>query len=278
MKVRLGGHLSAADGLRHVVLNARALGYEAVQTMLGGSRDYQPYDLTMEDAQEYRRMSFGMETYVHLPYVINPCEESSQRKSFYKKATKKFMQAAVAVGAKGVVIHPGYKKELTDDQAYLNLVKFTEAVLAEGQPVDFLVETDAGSKNGSAIGSPALISRLIEDVDHPRAGMVIDTCHLYARGVNLFEPEVLTDFLSDYQHQIRLVHLNSPDPNVSLGSHLDRHNTPFAARPDLESTHLIKRLLAKWPCILERSRIGVQDEDAKMIRKLLAVEVVDTDR
>lgn len=270
MKIKLGGHLSAADGLRHVVLNARALGYNSIQTMLGGGRDYQPYDLTQEDAHEYRRLSFGIETFVHLPYVINPCEDAPQRRSFYKKACKKYMQTAAAIGATGVVIHPGFKKELSDDKAYNNLVKFTESMLEEGQPVQFLVETDAGSKNGSAVGSPALISRLLDDVDSGKAGMVIDTCHLYARGTNLWDPAVLDDFLSDYQHQIRLVHLNVPDPGVTLGSYLDRHNSPFTSRPDLDSDPLIRRLVPRWPCILERRTVSVQYLDVATVQKALS--------
>lgn len=268
-KIYLGGHLNAATGLRHIVLNARALDYNVVQFMLGGSRDYRPYDISAEDAREYKKMSFGISTYVHLPYVINPCEADTRRRGFYKRMMLDFMQTSLAIGARGVVLHPGFKKELSDDEAYKNLVKFLEQVVDEETAIDVLLETDAGSKNGSAVGSAALIGKAIDDLDSPRVAMCIDTCHLYARGTNLWEKENLDLLLGDYRHQIRLAHLNMPDPNVRLGSHLDRHNTAFEARPELESENLIRTLTANFPCVLERSSLAVQERDVKYIRKLL---------
>lgn len=265
---QLGGHLDAKSGLRHVVLNARALSYNVIQTMVGDPRGYQPYDIPAEDAREYRKMAFGIETYVHLPYVINPCEAVPQRRGFYKRAMKAFMQAATAIGARAVVLHPGFKKELTADEAYKNLLKFLEETVDDDGPIDVLLETDAGSKNGSAIGSTGLIGKAVEDLGNTRIAMCIDTCHLFARGTNLWEKEDLDHLLAEHHHMIRLVHLNVPDPEVSLGSNLDRHNTPFEERTDLAHENLIKTLVGRFPCVLERRSLAVQEKDVKFIRKL----------
>lgn len=265
----IGGHLSAATGLRHVVVNARALAYNVVQTMVGDGRGYQPYDISSEDVLEFRKMSFGIQLFVHLPYIINPCEEAPQRKGFYKRTFRQYMQTAAGLGARGVVLHPGFKKDLDITVAYRNLLKFIEDVMEDDETVDLLLETDAGSKNGSAVGSATLIGRAVKDLDHKKVGMCLDTCHMYARGINLWEPDWLKDILHQHHHIIRLIHLNVPDPEVSLGSHLDRHNTPFEERKDLPHENLIRVLVTRYPCVLERRSLSVQEKDIRFIRKIL---------
>lgn len=250
------------------MINARALNYDLVQTVVGGMTDYSPMELSAVDAVEYKKMSYGIDTYVHLPYVINPCEEKPQRRGFYKKAMKQFCQTAAMIGAKAVVLHPGFKKELTDEQALQNLIKFMDETFNEDWNLDVLLETDAGSKNGSAIGSVAFIGKVIEDLGNPRVGMCIDTCHLYARGVDIWKEEELNYLLDDYGRDIKLVHLNSPDPGVDLGSFRDRHNTAFSDRPDLKPEGTIRVLTERFPCVLERSSLAVQEKDASYVRSL----------
>lgn len=267
--IQVGGHLSATTGLRHVVLNARALSYNVVQTMVGGPRDYQPFDISQEDALEFRKMSFGISLFVHLPYVLNPCEDTPNRKGFYKRTMRHYMATAAMLGARAVVLHPGFKKDLPAEQAYKNLVKFLEETVTDDESLGVLLETDAGSKNGSAVGSASLIARAIKDLDHPRIAMCMDTCHMYARGIDLWQPEWLAEILGMHHHIIKLIHLNVPDPEVALGSNLDRHNTPFEERKDLQHENLVRTLVQKYPCVLERRSLTVQGKDIRYIRKLM---------
>lgn len=269
MTPALGGHISAGSGLRHVVLKARALGYGALQTMLGDPRGYEPYDISEESAEEFKRMTFGIQVYVHLPYILNPCEVRSRRSSFYRNIMRRYIKVSTALGSRGVVFHPGFRKELTIKEAYTQFLWFMEKVMEDEEPLEILIETDAGSKNGSAVGSAKFIGKAVDDLSHPRLGMCVDTTHLYARGVNLWDPETLDDFLGVYHRIVRLVHLNVPDDAVSLGSHLDRHNTPFEERGDLEHTPLIKRMLSLYPCILERRSLTVQAMDVNYIRSVM---------
>ena len=262
----LGGHFPARDGLRFLISNARALGYNAVQTMLCSGREYEPMEVTDEAGSDYRAMSFGITTYVHLPYVINPCEGQPRRKNWYRRMFRMHVRAAMQLGAAGVVIHPGYKKTLSEGEAFRNSVDFFEASMEEEWDIDILFETDAGSKNGSAVGSPEFIQDLILKLDMPQYGMCIDTVHLYARGwVDLWNADNREIFLERHGRMIRLVHLNSPDPKVSYGSHLDRHNTPMSDHPEWDHEGMV-RDLARWPMILERSSIQVQKLDAEAVR------------
>jgi deoxyribonuclease-4 len=264
--MKLGGHLSPSEGLSVLVMEARALGYDLVQTMLGDPRSYQPREITPQVAQEYAKMAYGITTYVHMPYIINPCESVPQRRGFYKRVFKEFAETAASVQARGLVIHPGFKKDLTEAQAFKNLVTFFESSMEEDWRTQVLLEVDAGSKNGSAIGSPDFIRRAIDELGTMHYGMCLDTTHLYARGVDLWDEEVRKDFLEEYANITRLVHLNVPDPEVALGSHLDAHNSPFESRPDWNHGALLLAL-EKFPCILERRSLAVQSQDSRYIRE-----------
>lgn len=266
-QLKLGGHLSASQGLRYVVANARALNYDVVQTMVGGGRDYNPFDIDEVIAVEYKNMMYGIDTYVHLPYIINPCESTPQRRAFYKRTFKAYCLTASRLGAKGVIVHPGFKKDLTTEVALGNLVAFFSNCYEEEWALDILIETDAGSKNGSAIGTVKFIREAIDTISHNAFGMCWDTVHMYANGQDLWDTDVRTSLLEEYGHMVRLVHLNSPDPKVSLGNHLDRHNTPFEDRPTWDHSGLINDLGSRYPLILERSSLAVQEKDSKFVRE-----------
>lgn len=270
-RLNLGGHIGTADGLRHLVMNTRALDYTVVQTMLAGGRDYTPLEIPGKAANRLKEMLYGVELFVHLPYIINPCEAVPQKRGYYKTVFKNFCAAASAIGAKGVVIHPGFKKELTEEQALANLVQFFDTTYTEDWNLKILIETDSGSKNGSAIGSLEFIEEALVQLDSGAYGMVIDTTHLYARGVNLWDPEVRKSVLSKYGYRMQLVHLNSPDPDVTLGSCRDRHNTPFEDRPEWDHKSMIKDLI-HLPLVLERRSLAVQEQDARYIRTLFGDE------
>lgn len=280
MSLKLGGHLKIGDvGLRHTVITARALGYQLIQTMLSGTRDYTPYEIDPEDAAEFKKMAYGMELYVHLPYTINPCEPNGRRAAFYRNAIRQHAQVASSLGAKALVLHPGFRKEMPELEALQHLKKFLERTYDESWGMDLLLEGDAGSKNGSAVGSLEFMSLALEDVDHPGLGICIDTCHLYARGIDLWNPKVREEELQPYLRRIRLAHLNSPDPEVTLGSNLDRHNTPFEDRPEWDHAGLFNWLHDRnLPCVLERRSIAVQEKDVAFIRSITGRELTNGPR
>jgi deoxyribonuclease-4 len=155
--LRLGGHLKSTEGLNAMILATRSLGYNIVQTMLGEGRSYEPREIATEDLASFRGLLYGIDVVVHMPFVINPCEDAPQRRAFYRKSFRDYAQTAAGIGAKYLVLHPGFRKELSPKEARLKLVDFIEKTFDETQGPTLLLETDSGSKNGSAVGSPAFI-------------------------------------------------------------------------------------------------------------------------
>jgi len=262
---RVGGHQPTNQGLEYAVLGARALNHDAMQIMLAGGREYDPREVSMETAEEFRKLTHGMDVFVHLPYVINPAESRHYRRRFYLSSVRKFKEVAGLLGAKGLVLHAGYKKESTRDEALGNVVKFVDGLL-EGDGPEVYIEVDAGSKNGSAIGHPAFVSKALLMLDNENAGMCWDTTHLYARGIDLWNEGVRKEMIERYGHHVRLIHLNVPDLEVTLGGHLDRHNSPFSIR-QWDHPPFLRDLLSRWVGILERRSLAVQEEDTEFIKK-----------
>ena len=116
----------------------------------------------------------------------------------------------------------------------------------------------------------------MEGIGRPDVQLCLDTTHLYARGLNCFEPECLDDVLSEFHHTIGLVHLNAPDPQVTLGSFIDRHNTPFQEMKQADPEYLVKTLVSRYPCILERRSLEVQRTDFDYIKGLMETDEPST--
>lgn len=262
-KVKLGGHIPLHGPLTFLPLIAKAIGYNAIQTSITGEGWY-PIDVEEKTTRNFHVMMAGVDLYVHMPYTINMCEERGRRRSFYKAVYKKYARVSASLGAKALVIHLGYKKTLTEEMAIQNVVGFLDEVLEEEFP-RCLLEIDAGSKNRSAVGSPEVIEEVLQR-SKGNVGMCLDTCHMYARGVDLWDEEIRGVTFSKYGKYLRLVHLNVPDPEVTLGSNRDRHNTEFKDFPK-DSEGLIKECM-KWPCILERRSLSVQEKDYEYIKGL----------
>lgn len=267
--MKLGGTLSIDDGLRYAVVNARALAYNCMQFSIGMSGNWQTRSIDEAHVLEFKKLSFGMDTYVHLPYTINTGEGDARKKGIYKGIFRRNMRSAAALGAKGAVLHVGYKKELSRQEALRNSLKFIEESFEETWGVRLYLETDAGSKNESAYGDVAALKELITLIGSQRVNMCLDTAHMYARGMDVWQKDILDSLLDDAGNLIKLVHLNIPDPNVKLGSSLDRHNTAFLDR-DWDSKYLIEQLVSRYPCILERRSLTIQKKDGDYIRKLMS--------
>jgi deoxyribonuclease-4 len=110
------------------------------------------------------------------------------------------------------------------------------------------VENCAGT--GGTIGrSVKELATILERLDrHPRLGVCLDTCHLYASGYDVTDRDALDRLLQEVDatvglDRVRCLHVN--DSKAGLGSNRDRHENVgeglmgnrigvFLAHPDLQ--------------------------------------------
>ena len=121
---------------------------------------------------------------------------------------------------------------------------------------DLLIEPTAGGGQPLAATIPDL-ARYFEVLDHhPRLGVCLDTCHLYAAGHDVASPGGLAKALDDLvtavgPGRLKLVHANdSKDP---LASSRDRHETLGAGTIGLEPfrTLFTHRAMSGVPIVVE---------------------------
>ena len=155
----------------------------------------------------------GLRLFVHSAYLINLCSQTDD--GFHSSLLIKTLQIAVAIGARGVVVHVGKAttQELSVALATMrtNLVACLEAATPS---CPILLETPAGQGTEVLTEREAFIG-FVATFNDPRLRICIDTCHVFACG------HAPLDYLAAATPLTTLVHFN--DSATPCGSRLDRH-------------------------------------------------------
>jgi deoxyribonuclease IV len=226
--VRIGAHDREGDPLTV----ARATGSDVVQFFLGDPQGWEAPTFPGGDAAELRDAlaAAGVDVYIHAPYGINVASANNRIRIPSRKLLAQQLEAAAAVGAKGLIVHGGHVTGGTPDETgYDNWRKAMERI---ARPIPLLIENTAGGDHAMARGVDA-ITRLwdaIGDLAEAPAGadgegggqigFCLDTCHAYAGGDEL---PGLVDRLKAITGRIDLVHCNNS--RDEFGSGRDRHAT-----------------------------------------------------
>jgi deoxyribonuclease-4 len=227
--VLLGGHCSG--GIKKALENAHAFGMDSVQLFAQSPRtwrfpDHDPADL---GAFRARREELGIGAVaIHAVYLLNL---ASTKADFYEKSVdtlSKTVDAACAIGAEAVVFHVGSHQGAGFDAALERVVPALAQALERCDDTTWLcMENTAGT--GDTIGrSLEELAALYEALDHhPRLGVCLDSCHLFASGYDVTDPDALDAVVKQLDaliglDRLRVLHVN--DSKTPLGSNRDRHD------------------------------------------------------
>jgi len=197
------------------------MGADAVQFFLGDPQGWKAPAFPGEPAE--LRAGFaaaGIEAYVHAPYVINVASPNNRIRIPSRKLLEQQLQAAAAVGAKGLIVHGGHVTAGADlGEGYDSWRKAVERI---ERPLPMLIENTAGGDGAMARGIDA-IARLWESIagaaaDGGEVGFCLDTCHAFASGEDL---ATVVDRIKAVTGRIDLVHCNNS--RDEFGSGRDRH-------------------------------------------------------
>ena len=112
---------------------------------------------------------------------------------------------------------------------------------------------------------------------HPRLGLCLDSCHLYASGYDVTDPAALDCLLEEVDAKIgldrlRALHIN--DSKAPLGSNRDRHdNVLEGLMGERLGVFLAHPALQDLPAVLETpgpQGRGAEAEDVAVLRELHA--------
>jgi len=279
----LGGHCSG--GIKKALDNAHSFGMDAVQLFVQSPRawrfpDHDPADL---EAFRTRREELGIGAVtVHAIYLINL---ASPKDDFYEKSVSTLsstVDTACAIGADAVVFHVGSHLGSGFEAGLQRVVPALRQALERCNDTTWLcMENTAGSGDtvGRSLEELAAISDALDR--HPRLGVCLDSCHLFASGYDITRPAELDDLIDRLDREIgldrlRCLHVN--DSKTPLGSNVDRHdNIGDGLIGDKLTVFLGHPKLQGLPALLEVPGDG-HGPDAEQMKKLRALSAKATRR
>ncbi|MBH1936231.1 deoxyribonuclease IV [Streptomyces sp. AV19] len=229
----VGGHVPVAGGLARTGLPyARSIGAEAVQVFVANPRGWATPPGSPGQDEEFRAgcASAGLPAYVHAPYLINFGSDNGRTVELSVESLRHSLRRGRAIGARGVVVHTGSAtggraRGEALAQVHERLLPLLDELTHDDDP-RLLLEPTAGQ--GASLCS------WIEDLgpyfealeSHPKLGVCLDTCHLFAAGHDLSAPggmKLALDELVSVVGPGRLGLIHANDSKDVVGAHKDRH-------------------------------------------------------
>jgi deoxyribonuclease IV len=269
-----GAHVSSAGGIHTAIDRIEAIGGDAVQVFTQSPRMWRPTAHPPESVERFkeRRTEAGIEAVVcHALYLINLAAPKFRDKSV--EALRATIDTACAIEADGVIFHVGSHLGAGFD-AGLELVvpSLLECVERCNERTWLLMENTAGT--GDTIGrSIEELAAIYDRLDrHPRLGLCLDSCHLYASGYDVTDRNELDRLLEQVDEligldRLRALHVN--DSATPLGSNRDRHeNIGEGLMGEGLGVFLGHPQLQDLPALLETPGIDNKGPDENEVRKL----------
>ncbi|MBJ7459535.1 MAG: deoxyribonuclease IV [Thermoleophilaceae bacterium] len=225
----IGAHVSTSGGLPKAVERGVETESTAIQIFNQSPRMWRPTKYTDDDFAAFRAAMADSPVdavVIHAIYLINPGSFDPEISAKGLGALTHALQVGDAIGAAGVVLHPGpVMKGQEYEPTVKNIVAMCAAALAESSECKLLLENAAGA---NAVGGKfEHLADLIEQLDAPRVGVCIDSCHSHAAGYDVRSLEAVTETFDELDRLVGLdkvgaLHLN--DSRDEFGSHRDRHD------------------------------------------------------
>ena len=228
--MEFGAHMSSSGGIDSAIDRIVAVGGDCVQVFTQSPRMWRPTDHKPEAVERFRekRRAAGIGGVVcHALYL---CNLAAPDDVIYAKSIatmRSTVDAASAIGADGVIFHVGSHLGAGFDAGLERTCTALSQILERCDGDTWLLmENSAGS--GATIGrSLEELAVLMERLDHhPRLGVCLDSCHLYASGYDVTDRAAVDDLVAELDGRIgldrlRALHIN--DSAVPLGANSDRH-------------------------------------------------------
>jgi len=274
--MHLGAHVSVSGGIHTAIDRVEAMRGEAVQLFTQSPRTWRPtnHDPANFDRFKSRREETGVRGVIcHALYLVNL---ASPNDDVYEKsvaALRNTVEVGCAIAADGVVFHVGSHQGAGFEAALDRVIPALELCLercADGTWL--LVENTAGT--GDTIGrSVDELATIVDRLDrHPRLGICLDSCHLFASGVDVTNRDALDRLLDEVGDKIglerlRALHVN--DSKTPLGSNRDRHdNIGEGVMGDRLGVFLSHPSLQELPAVLEVPGKNGKGPDKQQVSKL----------
>ena len=225
----VGAHVSSSGGLVKAFERGVEWGCEAIQVFNQSPRMWRQTRYHEADLDEFRaRLGEGpvRTAVVHAVYLVNCASKEPEIREKSLGSLVHSLRLGDAIGAAGVVLHPGSQKGEPLDESLARVGEALRHGLAESERCPILLENTAGA--GGTLGRS--FAELADPIGRAggarRIGVCLDCCHLLASGFDIRTVEGLADVVDEFDREIgldRLGCLHVNDSKTPLGSNRDRH-------------------------------------------------------
>jgi deoxyribonuclease-4 len=253
-------------------------GCEAIQIFNQSPRMWRPTAYDEDDFAAFREAMAASKiksVVIHAVYLLNCASEDTEIREKSLASLIQSLRVGQAIGARGVVLHPGSAKGGDVGQAIKRAGKVIKEALSKTEGCQLHLEDTAGAGGTLGRSFRELADLLKASGGGTRLGVCLDSCHLLASGYDIRTAEGLNQVLDDFDAEVgceRLQSLHVNDSQVPLGSNRDRHAIMgegelgekgcgvFLSEPRFEGL----------PCLLETGRDGggAAAEDVELAFKL----------
>ncbi|MEH3054539.1 MAG: deoxyribonuclease IV [Patulibacter minatonensis] len=225
----IGCHVSPAGGPHKAIERGTERGCTAIQIFNQSPRAWKPNSYGDDALARFHEAQAGSDidaVLIHAIYLLNPGSEDPEIRTKSLASLSTSLQVGDALGATGVVLHPGSALKGPVPPAIERAGAVIRECLEESEACPLHLEITAGA--GGTLGRTfAELAELIDAAGgSPRLGVCLDSCHLLASGYDVRTPESLAAVLDELEKELGLdrlgsLHLN--DSQYPLGSNRDRH-------------------------------------------------------
>jgi deoxyribonuclease-4 len=161
---------------------------------------------------------------IHAVYLLNCAAEDRAIRTKSLASLTQSLRVGEAIGAHGVVVHPGSAKSGDVKRAIARAGKTIAAALADSERCPLYLENTAGA--GGTLGrSVEELAALLEAAGGDgRLGVCLDSCHLLASGYEVRTPAGVDALLGEVRTKVGLARIGC--------LHLNDSQTPFASNRD----------------------------------------------
>ncbi len=255
----IGAHVSPAGGLPKAIERGVERDCRAIQIFNQSPRMWRPTVYRDEDIAAFREAMADSPidaVLIHAVYLLNCASDDPDIRAKSLASLTHSLRVGHAIGASGVVLHPGSAKTGNVTAAIVRAGETIRAALANSEGCELHLENTAGAGGTLGRSFDELAALLDAAGGNERLGACLDSCHLIASGYDIRTAQGMTSVLGEATRKlgrgrIRSLHLN--DSQTPLGSNRDRHANIGAGELGEQgcAAFLSAPGLQKLPCILE---------------------------
>jgi deoxyribonuclease IV len=194
---RIGAHVSAAGGIHKAIERSAAIGGNCVQVFTASPRSWRRPDIekvasaeVIENEIKKAQKEYNIFPVVtHAMYLVNLASPKKEQLEKSRQVLEFDLEFDARVGGSGVVVHLGSHLGAGWEATREGVVEQIQKILSASSGESTLLIENSAGQNGKLCSDLSEIRWVLDQINSPRLGWCVDTCHAYAAGYGVGETQ-----------------------------------------------------------------------------------------